>query len=358
MTTLYLVHGFLGSGKTSLLWEMAKRLLGRGKHVGLITNDQVPDLVDTAFLTRTGATVAEVHGSCFCCNFMGFVSAINEIRKRIEPDAIFAEPVGSCADLAATVARPLERQFAGVIRVAPITVVVDAQRFERILCKSPTALQSGAAYIFSKQIEEGDILAVNKTDLIEPDFLNELSGHLQKLNSTATIVPMSVKNGKNVDAWWDLVNKVSGLEPRVLDIDYELYGTGEQELGWLNAVIDWEGSADWNAFARDVLRNLQQAFQREGMGVGHAKFLLESPRDYIVGNLTDTTGRFEIRGIIGPCDKVKMTLNVRVAAAPAHVESLVRGTLAGFVNQKVTMKEQTWQCIQPSAPKPTYRANA
>ena len=49
-TDLILVGGFLGAGKTSLLWEVAKRLNEKGRKVGLITNDQASELVDTSFL--------------------------------------------------------------------------------------------------------------------------------------------------------------------------------------------------------------------------------------------------------------------------------------------------------------------
>ena len=48
---LILVGGFLGAGKTTLLWEAAKQLSSRGLKVGLITNDQAPDLVDTSLLS-------------------------------------------------------------------------------------------------------------------------------------------------------------------------------------------------------------------------------------------------------------------------------------------------------------------
>ena len=60
---LMLVGGFLGAGKTTLLWEAAQRLAGRGRRVGLVTNDQAPELVDTAWLSRAGVRVAEVSGS-------------------------------------------------------------------------------------------------------------------------------------------------------------------------------------------------------------------------------------------------------------------------------------------------------
>ena len=59
-TDLILVGGFLGAGKTSLLWEVAKRLNLKGRKVGLITNDQASELVDTSFLETNNDIVEEV----------------------------------------------------------------------------------------------------------------------------------------------------------------------------------------------------------------------------------------------------------------------------------------------------------
>jgi len=42
-----LTGGFLGIGKTSLLLKASQHLMKHGKKVGLITNDQAPELVDS-----------------------------------------------------------------------------------------------------------------------------------------------------------------------------------------------------------------------------------------------------------------------------------------------------------------------
>ena len=78
-TKLILVGGFLAAGKTTMLNALAGRLTKRGFTVGLITNDQAADLVDTAILTCTGVEVREVSGSCFCCNFPGFMKAVESL---------------------------------------------------------------------------------------------------------------------------------------------------------------------------------------------------------------------------------------------------------------------------------------
>lgn len=57
-----MVGGFLGAGKTTLLAKATERLVARGKRVGLITNDQATNLVDTAILDETGSPVQEVSG--------------------------------------------------------------------------------------------------------------------------------------------------------------------------------------------------------------------------------------------------------------------------------------------------------
>ena len=61
-----MVGGFLGAGKTTTLARLARYYQGRGQRVGLVTNDQAQDLVDTNSLRSQGFSVQEVPGACFC----------------------------------------------------------------------------------------------------------------------------------------------------------------------------------------------------------------------------------------------------------------------------------------------------
>src|SRR3972149_1969788 len=110
---LILVGGFLGAGKTTLLARAARRLVGQCKRVGLITNDQAANLVDTRILQQSGFGVAEVAGGCFCCRFNDFVAASDRLLNELRPDVLFAEPVGSCTDLSATGLQTLKELCAG-----------------------------------------------------------------------------------------------------------------------------------------------------------------------------------------------------------------------------------------------------
>ena len=78
---LILAGGFLGAGKTTLLERTARRLMEQGRRVGLVTNDQAPELVDSEMLRQGRLAVAEVAGSCFCCNFNGLVDALKKLGE-------------------------------------------------------------------------------------------------------------------------------------------------------------------------------------------------------------------------------------------------------------------------------------
>lgn len=98
-TRIAIVGGFLGAGKTTLILATARRLVERGYRVGLVTNDQGEDLVDTALAADATIPVAEVAGGCFCCRFPDLLAGLQRLQEVAEPDVILAEPVGSCTDL-------------------------------------------------------------------------------------------------------------------------------------------------------------------------------------------------------------------------------------------------------------------
>src|SRR5947209_6866504 len=128
-----MIGGFLGAGKTTTLARLARFYTGRGQKVGIVTNDQAADLVDTTSLRSQGFPVEEVAGACFCCRFDDLVDRVGKLEAGDRPDVILAEPVGSCTDLVATVARPLEDLYSNRFEVAPYAVLFKPSHGLRIL---------------------------------------------------------------------------------------------------------------------------------------------------------------------------------------------------------------------------------
>src|SRR3989441_9779429 len=89
-----MVGGFLGAGKTTALARLARFYMDRGQRVGLVTNDQAQDLVDTNSLRAQGFSVEEVPGACFCCKFDELVDKVGALEASQRPEVILAEPVG------------------------------------------------------------------------------------------------------------------------------------------------------------------------------------------------------------------------------------------------------------------------
>ena len=163
-----MVGGFLGAGKTTTLARLARNYMARGKRVGLVTNDQAQDLVDTNSLRAQGFPVQEVPGACFCCKFDELVSRAGDLQAAERPDVILAEPVGSCTDLVATVVQPLKGLYAGRFQVAPYSVLFKPSHGLRILRNEGAGFSPKAAYIFRKQLEEADAIIINRADELRP----------------------------------------------------------------------------------------------------------------------------------------------------------------------------------------------
>src|SRR5438067_5031172 len=128
-----MVGGFLGAGKTTAMARLARFYMGRGQRVGLVTNDQAQDLVDTHLLREQGFLVAEVAGACFCCKFNELLDKVGELEGRERPDVILAEPVGSCTDLVATVVQPLKDLYGARFSIAPYCVLFKPSHGLKIL---------------------------------------------------------------------------------------------------------------------------------------------------------------------------------------------------------------------------------
>src|SRR3977135_4473125 len=80
-----MIGGFLGAGKTTAVAALAQHLTQAGLRVGLITNDQGSELVDTAMLRAKGFSTEEIPGGCFCCRFNSLVDAATKLDESTRP---------------------------------------------------------------------------------------------------------------------------------------------------------------------------------------------------------------------------------------------------------------------------------
>src|SRR6185436_8928261 len=233
-----MIGGFLGAGKTTAVGKLARELGHQGFRVGLITNDQGRNLVDTAMLRSQGFVTEEIPGGCFCCRFNSLLEASQKLTAKNRPEVFIAEPVGSCTDLVATVTYPLRRLYGDNFTIAPLSVLLDPVRALRIF-----GLEEGASfsekvlYIYQKQIEEADLVVIGKCDLLDPGRLQSLRQAVGARFPGKQILAMSSRHGTNLEAWF--ANIMSGEQAMGggMEVDYDIYADGEAMLGWLNCTV-------------------------------------------------------------------------------------------------------------------------
>jgi Ni2+-binding GTPase involved in maturation of urease and hydrogenase len=354
-----MVGGFLGAGKTTAILQFARSLSQAGLRVGLITNDQSFGLVDTAMLGSHGFPVEEITGGCFCCRFNSLVEASERLSKGARPDVFVAEPVGSCTDLRASVSLPLRKIYGQDFEVAPLSVLVDPVRALRVLgVDEGKPFSPKVLYVYRKQLEEAEIIVVNKCDLLPAARLDALCGALRREFPAAELFTVSARQGTGLEAWF---RRVLTAAPRALpvpDVDYDEYAEGEALLGWLNATVRVSANEpfDGNAYLFDLARTIRQ--ELPGVEIAHLKMTLvpeEEGGDIGVVNLSRTDGIPELSHTLKePLEGGALLLNLRAEADPEVLHEGALRALAACGSDIRALVEHS-EHFRPARPVPTYR---
>lgn len=185
-TELYLVSGFLGAGKTTLV----KRLLDHNtqKRIGIIMNEFGKVSIDGPILQREGLEMTELtRGSIFCsCLTMAFAEALVEMAGKgldhvVVESSGLADP-SNIGGILEGVATQVEVPFV----YSGSIVVVDAARFMTEIETIET---------ISKQIECADLTYINKCDLVDDATLQSIKDRISEINDKTQIVSTSFFEG-------------------------------------------------------------------------------------------------------------------------------------------------------------------
>jgi Ni2+-binding GTPase involved in maturation of urease and hydrogenase len=355
-----MVGGFLGAGKTTTLARLARAYTGRGQKVGLVTNDQAADLVDTHSLRSQGFPVEEIAGACFCCRFDDLVDRVKALETNERPDVILAEPVGSCTDLVATVAQPLKDLYGNQFEVAPYAVLFKPSHGLRILRgQVGSGFSSKAEYIFRKQLEEADALVINRVDEMSAAEVDEVARLAAEQYPGVSVLKASAKTGLGFDALLELLDRKGDFGRRILDIDYDVYAEGEAELGWLNSAVVLESKNPFllDALLLDVVGTLQTALRRRGAEVAHLKAISLADGPFGVANLVSSATKPELSlASRAEIDRADLIVNARVAMDPAELEVVVREAIAAACEKLgISASVGQTQSFRPGRPQPTHR---
>jgi G3E family GTPase len=350
----------LGAGKTTLIGKIVPHLQRRGLRCGLITNDQGQGLVDSVLARQHTESVAEITGGCFCCRLEHLVAAVERLSERERPDVFLAEPVGSCTDLMATVLLPLGQIYRMPLKLAPLSILLDGERAYRTLVsrRRTRDFSKDVGYIYRKQIEEAEIIVINKIDLLTVAQRGKLRERLEREYPGRKIFELSALSEAGIEAWLEAIMAGVSAPHEVMEVDYQRYGVGEALLGWLNATVtivphhDFDGATRLHQLAHAVVEGLE----RERIAIAHFKMILagadgsslrvqvtrDGEKPQFAGGLDATT-----RG-------GKLLINLRAEGDPERLAAIVReGMTRALKGVPHTMEE--FAHFRPGQPKPTHR---
>jgi hypothetical protein len=242
-------------------------------------------------------------------------------------------------------------------------VLVDPGRVRPILGLTSGKISSqvfpeNVAYIYRKQLEEADIIVLNKIDLVRTEERREIEDALRQRFPAAAVMSLSAKQGAGVDAWLEAVAEDDQPGRTVADVNYDVYAEGEAALGWLNGAYELyaDPGADWEAFARSLMERLKEAFRARLSEIAHLKIHLKGGSRTLVANLTTSLGEPSVRGRIeGSPSTARLLLNVRAHVEPDRLSELVERAVVEAAGPAINVSTKKIECFAPARPRPTHR---
>ncbi|UPH89978.1 GTP-binding protein [Synechococcus sp. NB0720_010] len=182
-----ILTGFLGAGKTTLLNHILSNQ--QGVKTAVLVNEFGEIGIDNDLIIATGEDMVELSNGCICCSINGeLLDAVYRILDRPDPvDYLVVETTGLADPL------PVAMTFLGSdlrdqTRLDSIITLVDAENFSDEILDGEVA---------RAQVVYGDILLLNKCDLVSEERLTAVEDKLREIKTDARIL-RSVKGEVNL----------------------------------------------------------------------------------------------------------------------------------------------------------------
>ena len=182
---ILIVSGFLGSGKTTSVVKIGKYLKDRGYTIAVLVNDVADVGVDGQVISENGLDSKEMPRGCICCTLKYALEGnIALIQAESDPDILIIEPTGVA--FPDRIKEQIEKMdFGPEVTMGPIISLIDGSKLRHIMEHSE--------YAATKQMENADIIVINKKDLMEKEEISAIKNVIQEVNADAEIFSVSFK---------------------------------------------------------------------------------------------------------------------------------------------------------------------
>ncbi len=173
---ILLFGGFLGSGKTTTILQVANFLTTiRQETVVIVENEIGAEGIDDKLFSDSGLKVKRLFGGCVCCQITSdLISAVDEIHKTMNPDWVMIEMTGLAYP--SKTAKTLKK-YSTVYSAFKTVTIVDRGRWSELI--------SMLKPLVFGQVEGSDLIVLNKVDLTGED--------IQKIESDLRVIDDRMK---------------------------------------------------------------------------------------------------------------------------------------------------------------------
>ncbi|WGI17508.1 GTP-binding protein [Methanonatronarchaeum sp. AMET-Sl] len=333
------IGGFYGSGKTTLISEMAKKLEKDGKSVLIIDNEKGNSNVDPLFVRELGLDGDELTGGCICFYLNRLKEIMNKVNDKSSKDVLFVEPVSYF--LPSKLYFDLRNEFGDEIDLAPITILLDGRELKNVIEKDREF-----PLIDARQVKDAEIVVINKIDVLSKEDITKIEEMVYNLNQDVKILHVSAKDSTNINEIIDVVlNEIhEGTEfnSPALFQEYLKSVSGISERG---EKFKFKSNKPFNKkqtqqILREVVTSIDEKISNAGGEINHIKAYIGNDNSYLKGSRPRATKEVDITGNLTKITEGRLILNVIASEVPDDlIYGIMLKTLSEINNtHQITVK--------------------
>lgn len=282
-------------------------------------------------------------------------SHIESLSRKGQSEIIFAESVGSCTDLIATVIKPLHKftQAESVV----LSVFADAGLLASFFLKHRKFFIGKINYIYDKQLEEADILVVSKIDTLKDDQLEALQKAMASKFRHKIILYQNSRDPEHLQLWLStLSNFIPESSRQSLSINDD-YAAGEAEMAWFDGELKIESQRN-NAgeIGIQLINHIFQNLKAHKAAIGHLKFLIHNREEKIKVSFTSLQEEKKYSALVSDSKEMMLLINARVETDPDSLEKIIMDSIHyESLHGHCILEMKHKHAFQPGYPTPTHR---